>query len=380
MSDTHAGARPLAVLRAMIDGIDHEILQLLARRMSIVAEIASWKRSHATRIRDMTRERALLDDRRQRAEQLGLLPSVVESIYRLVLLASREHQAALRTEVPLDVEARTVAVIGGHGGMGALVARLFADLGHTVLVADHGTELSNVEAARAADVVVVSVPIERTVEVIREVGPHVRADGLLMDVTSLKQEPMAAMLAATTASVVGTHPMFGPRVHTLQGQRFVLCEGRGADWARWLRRMLHARGLIVAEATPAAHDRAMAVVQVLTHYKTQVTALALARLGVPLDETLRFTSPAYLMDLYVEGRHFAQSPELYAAIEMGNPRTAEVTQAFGDAAREVSALLAAHDTAGFRAMFEEVRAYFGPFTETALEQSSFLIDRLVERS
>ena len=380
MSDTQAGARPLAVLRAMIDSLDHEILQLLARRMGIVAEIASWKRAHATRIRDLSRERALLDDRRRHAEALGLLPNVVESIYRLVLLASREHQSALRTEVPLDLEPRTVAVIGGHGGMGALMARLFSDLGHIVLIADLGTELSNGKAAAAADVVVVSVPIEKTVETIREVGPHIRPEGLLMDVTSLKAAPMAAMLESTRASVVGTHPMFGPRVHTLQGQRFVLCEGRGAEWARWLRRMLHARGLVVTESTPEAHDHAMAAVQVLTHYKTQVTALALARLGVPLDETLRFTSPAYLMDLYVEGRHFAQSPELYAAIEMGNPRTPEVTATFAAAAREVAAMLAADDTAGFRKMFEEVRAYFGPFTETALEQSSFLIDRLVERS
>jgi len=30
-------------------------------------------------------------------------------------------------------------------------------------------------------------------------------------------------------------------------------------------------------------------------------------------------------------------------------------------------------------MFEEVHQYFGTFSEQALEQSSFLIDRLVER-
>jgi chorismate mutase/prephenate dehydrogenase len=364
----------------MIDAIDREVLQLLARRMGIVAEVAAWKRQHAARIRDLARERDLLGDRRARAERLGLSPETVESIFRLVLLASREHQAALRAEVPADVEARTVGIVGGHGGMGALFGRLFADLGHPVLVSDLGTELSNVEVARAADVVVVAVPIGATVDVIREVGPHVRADALLCDVTSLKVAPMEAMLASTRASVLGLHPMFGPRVHSLQGQRVVVCDGRGDEWARWMRRMLHARGLSLTEATPEAHDRAMAAVQVLTHFKTQVTALALARLGVPLRDTLDFTSPAYLMDLYVEGRHFAQSPELYGPIEMENPRTREVTAVFAQAASEVASILAARDQARFRAMFEEVRAYFGPFTDVALEQSSFLIDRLVERS
>ena len=224
-----------------------------------------------------------------------------------------------------------------------------------------------------------SVPIDVTERVIREVGPHVPEDALLMDVTSVKAGPVAAMLESTRASVLGTHPMFGPGVHTLQGQRVVLCRARGDAWADWVAGALAARGLLVTEATPEAHDRAMSVVQVLTHFQTQVLGLTLARLGVPLDETLRFTSPAYLLELYVAARHFAQSPALYGPIEMRNPRSAEVTAAFGDAARELAAIIGDRDRAAFDAMFEEVRAFFGPFTGEALQQSSFLIDRIVER-
>ena len=39
-------ARPLPILRAMIDSPDHELLQIAARRMSVVAEIAEYKRHH----------------------------------------------------------------------------------------------------------------------------------------------------------------------------------------------------------------------------------------------------------------------------------------------------------------------------------------------
>ena len=143
--------------------------------------------------------------------------------------------------------------------------------------------------------------------------------------------------------------------------------------------MFEARGLVVQETTPAHHDRMMAVVQVLTHFQTQVLGLTLARLGTTLDDTLRFTSPAYLMELYVTARHFDQSPELYGPIEMRNPATAHVTAAFEAAAAEVAGILAAQDRDRFRGLFDEVRAFFGPFTHEALEQSSFLIDRLVER-
>ena len=263
------------------------------------------------------------------------------------------------------------------------MAGLFGDLGHRVLVADVDTALRPAEAAAAADVTVVSVPIDVTEAVIAEVGPHVRADALLMDVTSVKQGPVAAMLESTSArgaSVVGTHPMFGPNVHTLQGQRVVVCRGRGDAWAEWVMHSLTARGLVVTETTPDRHDRAMSIVQVLTHYQTQVLGVALARQGMPLEETLSFTSPAYLLELYVSARHFAQAPELYGPIEMLNPRTGEVTEAFQAAAREVAHVLATGDQARFAALFAEVRAFFGEFTEVAVEQSSHLIDRIVERS
>jgi chorismate mutase/prephenate dehydrogenase len=206
----------------------------------------------------------------------------------------------------------------------------------------------------------------------------VREDALLMDVTSVKEAPMKAMLAATKASVVGTHPMFGPGVHTLTGQRVVVCAGRGEAWLAWVKEMLNARGLVIAEASAEEHDQAMAIVQVLNHYHTQVLGLALARMGVPLERTLAFTSPAYLLEMYVTARHFAQSPDLYGPIEMRNPRTREVTAAFEDAAKELSDILAAKDQARFASVFGEVRGYFGAFTAEALDQSRFLIDRLIE--
>ena len=120
--------------------------------------------------------------------------------------------------------------------------------------------------------------------------------------------------------------------------------------------------------------------QVLHHFKTQVLGLALSRSGALLEETLRFTSPAYLLETYVTGRHFAQSPDLYGPIEMLNPDSRQVIAGFQKAAADLAQILAAGDQAAFDQMFEDVRAFFGDFTEEALDQSGFLIDRLVELS
>ncbi len=373
-------SRPIDVLRSQIDALDHEILALLARRMGVVAELAGEKRLNALRVRDVTRERALIEDRRQVASTLGLSPEIVESLFRLIMWASRDLQASLRTEVPYDVEPKVIAVVGGHGGIGKRMAQLFTDLGHTVLISDLDTELTAEAAAAQAEVTLVCVPIAVTAEVIRKVGPHVPANGLLMDVTSVKQAPLDAMLASTNASVLGTHPMFGPAVHSLQGQRIVLCKGRGDEWAEWARGTFRARGLVITDASADEHDRAMALVQVLTHFQTQVLGLTLARLGPPLAESLKFTSPAYLMELYVAARHFGQDPALYGPIEMMNPLTESVTETFRRAAETVGQILTKRDQTAFTAMFEEVRAFFGEFEREATEQSKFMIDRLVERS
>lgn len=380
MTDENPDQGPLQELRAALDQIDHDLLALLVRRMEIVGEIATRKRTHRVPIRDLRRERRILEDRCARAEKLGLPTDSIESIFRQLMLMSRERQAALRAEVPDDVEPKRVAIVGGAGGMGRSLDTLFTDLGHQVSIADVDTPLTPVEAAKAADVVVISVPIRETRSVIEEVGPHVRPDALLMDVTSIKADPVDAMLASTKASVHGTHPMFGPGVNTYQGQRLVICPGRGDEWLDWIRTMFRARGLLITEATPVEHDAIMAIVQVLHHFKTQVQGLALSGLEVSLEDTLRFTSPAYLLETYVTARHFAQSPELYGPIEMLNPASAKVTHAFQDAAQKLADILHAGDQRAFDQVFADVRRFFGDFTDEALEQSGFLIDRLVELS
>jgi chorismate mutase/prephenate dehydrogenase len=65
---------------------------------------------------------------------------------------------------------------------------------------------------------------------------------------------------------------------------------------------------------------------------------------------------------------------------MSNPAAPEVMEIFAKTAQQMQNLVADKDHQAFAKMFREVRDYFGAFTDQALEQSSFLIDRLVERT
>jgi chorismate mutase/prephenate dehydrogenase len=267
--------------------------------------------------------------------------------------------------------------------MGTMMSRLLSDMDNEILAVDRETALTVEEAAGMADVVLVSVDIRETDEVIRRAGPHLREHALFTDVTSTKRDPVSAMLESSAASVIGTHPLFGPGVHSLQGQRIAITPARlidGTDWLNWLTSTLGAAGLTLLETTPEDHDRVMAVVQVLTHFSTEVVGRTMEHLNVSIEETLRFTSPIYHLELLMTARHFAQSPNLYSAIQMSNPNTREVAAAFREAAAEFDSLVQAGDAKAFREVFSEVSDFFGPFAQQALAESSHLIDRLVERS
>ncbi len=90
-----ADARPLEVLRAEIDDLDRAVLAVLARRMTVVTEIAALKRSTGSALRDRARERALREDRARTAVSVGLPTELSDAVFRAVVRSSREHLGAL---------------------------------------------------------------------------------------------------------------------------------------------------------------------------------------------------------------------------------------------------------------------------------------------
>jgi len=378
MSDPDPAKLDLSSLRAELDRVDAAIAALIGQRLALARRVGERKAASGAAIFDRDRENDLLRARRAAARERSLDPDVVENVFRQIILAShREQRRTLRARS--TVEPLTVAVVGGKGRMGGFFANFFREIGHSVLVADLDTELTPQQAAAQADVVVVSVPIASTLEVIEQVGPHVRAQSLLMDLTSLKEAPVQAMLEHSDAEVVGAHPLFGPGVESLARQVVALCPARGTRWAGWLRRTLEAEGAEVVETTPVAHDRMMAIIQVLRHFGTIALGATLADLGVNVQETLRFSSPIYRLELVMVGRLFSQSPELYADIEMENPRRNDVIDAFAQRVDRLAQQVRAGDREAFMREFRRVSAYFGDFKDQAMEESAYLIARMVER-
>jgi prephenate dehydrogenase len=222
-----------------------------------------------------------------------------------------------------------IGVIGGTRGMGNWFARFLEGKGHRVHVFGRNMGMNDIAQMTATcRVVVVSVPIGVTAAVIEQIGPHMHEDALLMDLTSLKGGPVKTMLEASVSEVIGCHPLFGPQVETIAGQRVVLCPARGNCWLPWLKDILEKSGAVVVETTPEIHDRMMAIIQGLNHFDTIVMGLVLSKTGMSFSELCRFATPAFAAKIEIIQKVFCQNPILYAEIVTMNPDIHEHIEAY----------------------------------------------------
>jgi prephenate dehydrogenase len=78
--------------RTMIDALDRELVELLARRAELSRRAGKAKAELGVPVLDAGRETALLRERRAWAEAAGLSPDVAEGVFQAVLRASRRAQ------------------------------------------------------------------------------------------------------------------------------------------------------------------------------------------------------------------------------------------------------------------------------------------------
>lgn len=213
----------LTALRDQIDEVDKALLDLLAKRLHLVAEVGEVKSRHGLPVYVPEREAAMLASRRQEAENLGVPPDLIEDVLRRVMRESyvSENDKGFKTLCP---QLRPIVIIGGNGQMGRLFNRLLTLSGYQVRVLDQEDWPQAEQLLADAGMVIVSVPIHVTEQVISRL-PTLPDDCILVDLASVKNRPLHAMLAVHSGPVVGLHPMFGPDVGSVAKQVVVYCDG-----------------------------------------------------------------------------------------------------------------------------------------------------------
>lgn len=363
----------LEQLRQQIDVIDGQLVELMAKRLQVTGQVGSLKSKLGQPLYVPSREQALLTARREQAEALGVNPALAEDVLRRLMRESYLSQKG-RGFKKARSDQRPIVVIGGRGQLGQIFVQWFELSGYRVHVIDvhNQAELNSVVVDSA--LVLVSVPIAVTADVIAAL-PTLPSDCILADLTSVKAQPLSAMLEAHSGPVIGLHPMFGPNISTMAKQLVVMTEGRDTSASNWLQQQFKTWGLRIEWLSAKEHDQAMSLVQVMRHITTFAYGVHLMEEAANLQQLQSLSSPIYRLELTMVGRLFAQSPTLYADIILADPENFAMIRRY---LARFAALLDNLEHSGkpfFVETFNQVAEWFGDDADQFLQESSALLQR-----
>jgi chorismate mutase/prephenate dehydrogenase len=352
-------------LRAHLDGLDRQLLQIIAERQATSREIARAKRSTGHPTRDYGRERDVILGARRTAETLGVPADVAESVMRLLIRSSLTTQEQASVAAKGLGSGQRALVIGGAGKMGAWFAQFLSSQGYAVEIADPrpaAVDLPRIADWRASaldqELIVVAAPLGTTDTILQALAER-RPPGVVFDLGSLKS-PLRAGLAALRAAgvaVTSLHPMFGPDTELLSGRHVIFIDlGHAEALAR-------ARALFAATMAEQAvmgldeHDRLIAYVLGLSHALNIAFFTALEQSGEAAPRLLQLSSTTFDAQFDIAANVAEESPELYYEIQRLNDFGAESLDALAQAVDAVRSAVLAGDRARFAALMQRGHAY-----------------------
>lgn len=349
--------------REDLGDLDRRLVELIAERLELARSIGRRKKEAGIAIRDFKQEADVLRQARREAEALDVPPDLVEEIFEDLIEASLHVQEEVHVHAQYTAGERSAAVVGGHGKMGRWFCSFLSAQGYRVLVEDpkgppEGYDaLGGLAKARDQDLVVVTVPIRATREVLEQLRG---ADGLVFDIASIKA-PFADLLgdlADDGVRIASVHPLWGPRTRSLAGRNLMVMDCGDAKAARAATEIFEGTLARPIRIPLDDHDRWMAATLGLAHATNIWFAGVLRDSGMDFAEMAANGGSTFLRQSRLARSVVAEDAGLYHDIQALNPHMEEVydemqagLSAFVEAVRDREAFIEEMETA--RAFMEE---------------------------
>ena len=225
------------------------------------------------------------------------------------------------------------AIIGA-GRMGVWFAKFCKENGEKVILSSRnkeklaklGKELSVetanfVNAVKKADNVIICVSIDAFEEVVKKIGPSVREGQTIVDICSIKEQPVNIMHKyLRKALVLGTHPVFGPGSPSVKNKAYILTPTNAQEeaFAEKYRKWLEKVGARVFIMSPKKHDELMSVVLGFPHFLGLVACDTLLE-QVNYSETKKVAGTTYRMLFILAEATAMENPELFSSLQFSLP-------------------------------------------------------------
>jgi len=227
-----------------------------------------------------------------------------------------------------------------------------------MVLSSRNTDLKPKDAVKLADIIIISVPIRHTVQVIQELIEYLPDDRLLMDFTGIKTEATCALAGYTRGEVVATHPMFGPWVQGLQGQN--IAYDALNPWEKWQKIydlwQQDWANLIPIESKK--HDEMVSIIQSTVHILNLVLGHILKQRGINIEDLMKISTPNARMQLCILSRFFKQEASLYTDMQVYNPLyQQQILPEIEAYFKNLEGIIDEKNTTQFETEFESIKAY-----------------------
>jgi prephenate dehydrogenase len=241
-----------------------------------------------------------------------------------------------------------VAVIGA-GKMGVWFANYFLAKNYDVVLAERKKQkledLKDLmvdfttnfqEAVADADQIYLCVSIDAIEEVVKIIAPVLHAGQVVMDIASVKAEPVRIMHQyIKNATILGTHPVFGPGSDGVKHKAYILTPTNPEEqkFAEEFKRWLEEDNAKVFVMTPEKHDELMSVVLGLPHFLGLAACETLIEQKA-FSETKKVAGTTYRMLFTLAEATALETPDLFANLQTSLPDLEKIEDQFMSKAEE----------------------------------------------
>ncbi|MEM3673095.1 MAG: prephenate dehydrogenase/arogenate dehydrogenase family protein [Candidatus Bathyarchaeia archaeon] len=258
-----------------------------------------------------------------------------------------------------------IAILGAAGRMGKWFTQYFAEKGYPLTISginqeklralakNYGAKVArnNQEAVEDADLTLVSVPIGKTAEVLREITPKLKQGSIVSEIASVKSGIIDVLRESSKSGVqpLSLHPLFGPMQKAKK--KFVLVPVLNPESELAVaKRFFPDAEIVVVDAEK--HDRAMAVTLSLQYFVNMAFASAIKDEDFKTLEKLSGTT--FTLQQVLIGAIMMHDSELHASLHMANKYSPEYLRRFVLNAEKIRKLIESGDTEAFQNFYNEI--------------------------
>jgi prephenate dehydrogenase len=257
-----------------------------------------------------------------------------------------------------------IAIVGAAGKMGSWFANYFARRGLRVSVYDVNKTLrpsGNVRVAssisncvKGADLVLVSVPVHITPQVIKQCVKSMKDDAVISEISSVKHRTFQALRKApNNVRPLCIHPMFGPGASEKMQAKVLMVPVRNEEAELKIVHEMFENAAVKVMPDAKTHDESIATVLGLTYFANIVFAKVVS--GGNISMLKQISGTTFGLQSLIAESILTNEPDLVVALIQENPYAKKYIRQYLKEASTVAKMASAKDSKKLKADLKKVR-------------------------